>query len=306
MLNKYIRRYLSIISNNYVSKLLIIGFLSIIAAYFLPDLTAGIIQNDMPDYPGVKQPHERFLYEQLHLLSMTLIFVFSCWISFYGIYGLIRYTMLQKHQGRKKLVLILVTYMYMIIGFGNTYFLISYVADGYDALHKFENYYNLSQNKDTKEFMIKKDLHTPNSNALSGISDKLWSGVDTKEQLQLWNYELFNEIPEPLPVSLIFKGVEYTQPQVIRYLPNNKLSVYADCLYFSTITIASVGYGDIIPKSGLAKLLVCLETIAGQLLLALGIASAYSGISTTNNDTRETNQRVRFRRNKSFTSRTDE
>lgn len=301
MLNKYIRRCLSMIRNNYIAKLLIIAILSIVVAYFLPDFTAWTIEKDMPAYPGVKKPQELLFYDHIHQLSMGLVLVLSCWISFYGIYKLIRYTMLQKHQGRKKLVLVLVTYIYMIIGFANTYFLITYLADGYDALHKFDDYYKLSLNKETKEFMIEKEIRIPNSNALSGIKEKLWSGVDTKEQLQLWNAELFDKIPRPLPVSFIFKGVEYTQHQVIRYLPNNKLYVYADCLYFSTVTIASIGYGDITPLSGLAKFLVCLEAIMGQLLLALGIASAYSGISNTSKNTSVVNRGIRFRRNKSST-----
>jgi hypothetical protein len=297
----YIRRYLSSISNNYITKLLTIAVLSIITAYYLPDLTAWLIQNNMPDYPGIKKPQELLFYDQIHQLSMGLIFIFSCWISFYGIYKLIRYTILQERDGKKKLILVLVTYIYMIIGFANTYFLITYLADGYDSLHKFNDYYNLSLDKETKEYMIQKDLRIPNSNALSGIPHKLWSGVDTKEQLQLWNSEPFYKLPEPLPVSAIFKGVEYTQHQVIRYLPNNKPFVYADCLYFSTITIASVGYGDIIPLSALAKLLVCLETTMGQLLLALGIASAYSEVSTIRKNNRVVYQGARFRKNKSST-----
>lgn len=290
------KKYISIINNSYIAKPLIIAFLSIIIAYFLPDLTAGIIEKDIPEFPGMRLSDEVNFYEQIHLFSMGLILIFSTWISFYGIYGLIRYTMLQKHQGRRKLVLVLVTYMYMIIGFANTYFLISYVGDGYDALHKFQHYYKLSQNKETKNLMIQNGLRIPNSNALFGIKDKLWSGIDTKEQLQLYHPELFHEVAEPLPVSFIFRGLDYTQPQVIRYLPNNKLSVYADCLYFSTITIAAVGYGDITPQSSLSKLLVCLETIMGQLLLALGIASAYSGISASSKNTRVVNQGVHLER----------
>lgn len=262
----------------------------------MPDLTAGFIEKGIPDFPGIRLSQELTFYDHVHLGSMGFILIFSCWISFYGIYGLVRYTMLQKHQGKRKLILVLVTYMYMIIGFANTYFLISYVGDCYDALHKFQNYYNLSQSKETKEMMIQKDLRIPNSNALMGIKEKLWSGVDTKEQLQLWYPKLVNEISDPLPVSFIFKGVEYTQPQVIKFMPKNKLSVYADCLYFSTITIATVGYGDIMPLSGLSKLLVCLETIMGQLLLALGIASAYSGISAVKKNSRVINQGVHLER----------
>ncbi len=289
MFISYIKRGLSMAGSHYVAKPLFIAFLSILVAYYLPDLTAGMIERSMPDFPSIEQTKKIDFYEYVQLFSMMLILIFSCWTSFYGIYGLIRYTMFQKHQGKRKLILIIVTYMYMIIGFANTYFLVSYVGDGGDALYKFQNYYKLSQNKETKELMIQKELRVSNSNALFGIKDKLWSGVDTKEQLQLWNSELFNEISEPLPVDFIFKGIEYPEPKIVRYLPDNKISIYTDCLYFSTITIASVGYGDIIPQSGLAKFLVCLETIMGQLLLALGIASAYSGISNTSKNNRMAN-----------------
>lgn len=277
---KYIKKYLSVINKNYIAKPIIIAFFSVIIAYYLPDLTAKFIEEGMPSFPEIK-PNKPNLYNQIHMISMGFILIFSCLISFYGIFGLIRYTMLQKHRGKRKLILVLVTYMYMIIGFANTYFLISYVGDGYDAIHKFNNYYNISQNKETKDLVVQKELRISNSNALSGIKDKLWSGVDTQEQLKLWNSGLSSDITEPLPISIVLKGVEYPQPQVIRYLPDNKPAVYANCLYFSTITIAALGYGDILPQSYLAKLLVCLETIMGQLLLALGIASAYSGISST-------------------------
>ncbi len=43
-------------------------------------------------------------------------------------------------------------------------------------------------------------------------------------------------------------------------------------IYFSFITLATVGYGDIVPKSDLARGLAVLETVAGQLYLAVLVA----------------------------------
>ena len=52
----------------------------------------------------------------------------------------------------------------------------------------------------------------------------------------------------------------------------NNLRGYPDLLYYSFITLATVGYGDITPVTPLARSLAVLEAITGQLYLAVMIA----------------------------------
>jgi len=49
--------------------------------------------------------------------------------------------------------------------------------------------------------------------------------------------------------------------------------VFSDLTYFSFVTLASLGYGDISPVSGLAKTLAYLEALVGQFYLAVMVAS---------------------------------
>ena len=45
-----------------------------------------------------------------------------------------------------------------------------------------------------------------------------------------------------------------------------------DALYFSFVTLTTLGYGDITPRSDTAKMLVALEALVGQLFLAILVA----------------------------------
>lgn len=49
--------------------------------------------------------------------------------------------------------------------------------------------------------------------------------------------------------------------------------VFPELVYFSFVTLASLGYGDIAPTSGLSRTLAYLEAVTGQFYLAVMVAS---------------------------------
>ena len=71
---------------------------------------------------------------------------------------------------------------------------------------------------------------------------------------------LFSTLQDFDPTTLAVGGAEGT----IITVPTG--------IYFSFVTLATVGYGDIVPKSDLARGLAVLETVAGQLYLAVLVA----------------------------------
>jgi hypothetical protein len=56
----------------------------------------------------------------------------------------------------------------------------------------------------------------------------------------------------------------------------NGLEIYFRSIYFSFITLTSVGYGEVLPLSLLAQLLVILESVMGVLLLSFSLGIVFS------------------------------
>jgi hypothetical protein len=76
--------------------------------------------------------------------------------------------------------------------------------------------------------------------------------------------------------TLVFEIIELRQPGSFSGVPDNANSNRAELastmMYFSLVSITTMGFGDIVPVSGLARPLVVLEGVFGQLYLAVMIA----------------------------------
>ena len=64
------------------------------------------------------------------------------------------------------------------------------------------------------------------------------------------------------PASFRFPNAEPTKPGVVR----------SDLLYFSIVTIVTLGYGDIVPVSPLARMVAAFEGVVGQFYVAAVVA----------------------------------
>ena len=78
---------------------------------------------------------------------------------------------------------------------------------------------------------------------------------------------LFCIFVEQWPGSFSFQGSSFTE---------NKQNVLAHMIYFSFVTLGTLGYGDIIPVSGPARALAVTESIIGQMYLAVVVARLVS------------------------------
>jgi len=67
-------------------------------------------------------------------------------------------------------------------------------------------------------------------------------------------------------------------------LGTNSTDRQSDLIYFSLVTLTTIGYGDIVPLTGEARMLAALEGVTGVLYIAITVAILVSGYRRTSSD----------------------
>jgi hypothetical protein len=83
-----------------------------------------------------------------------------------------------------------------------------------------------------------------------------------------------------LSLLFLWAFLYYTLP-LSSFCP--KLDEFVNALYFSGVTITTLGYGDVLPHSWYAKLLCLIEVLSGLLVLVVAVASYLAGVAESRN-----------------------
>jgi hypothetical protein len=76
----------------------------------------------------------------------------------------------------------------------------------------------------------------------------------------------------------LYSAIDIISPQSIQHSASAAADRHAELLYFSLVTLSTVGYGDVVPLKGEVRMLAALEGVAGVLYIAITVAllvSAY-------------------------------
>lgn len=152
-----------------------------------------------------------------------------------------------KATGEQRMLLIISAYLMIWLAFGNLYYFFS----------------------DTENFVV------TNSNSVTGIV-KDWDGDMHVTALQ--EHSVLRNVPhfwELVPQQKA-DGTEQLIPKTV-----NRVNGYIDCLYFSGVSILTIGYGDIVPESRFLKMLVLLEGFLGQFINVVAIGLWLSGVKSS-------------------------
>ena len=73
--------------------------------------------------------------------------------------------------------------------------------------------------------------------------------------------------------SIFYAFTEFAVPNAFRYPAAQSVDLTGDFLYYSFVTLTTLGYGDITPVHPVARTFSYLEAVAGQLFLAVLVAT---------------------------------
>lgn len=93
----------------------------------------------------------------------------------------------------------------------------------------------------------------------------------------LYSENSYHDISLVKPLLALSVNYLNNDIDIIRDYETNKNFIYplTDFLYFSAITITTLGYGDILPNSSLVRGLVMIEVLFGVIIIAIFLSSSY-------------------------------
>jgi hypothetical protein len=240
-------------------------------------------------YNVLSDNHERNL---LYDVLIPLFFIFS--FGFPVIFGIVFCVKSFTAKGRKEaLSNIIHSYLAIILIFAATYFQCSVLGDLTDAANKRE-LYALQRNR--KEHIDKNItfMRVNDTRAFKGIKPRLWSGIDYPALSLLLNYngtynpDLHTTFTrngyEDLSIEQIERitnNINDSTTNVIEYIDENEKEVYGNCLYYSVICIATVGFGDISPNLWYTKFFTAVEILGGMTIFIFAIGFLFTRWSNT-------------------------
>lgn len=113
--------------------------------------------------------------------------------------------------------------------------------------------------------------------AFRGMTNRMWGGL--RDKVVGWS----RASGEP-PVEMLIKASRWSVEDIAFLKKENRLPVIVDCFYFSVITMATLGYGDITPVSMLAKLTVSVQVLVGVFLTVVAIGLAIQNLGNESNE----------------------
>lgn len=164
---------------------------------------------------------------------------------------------------------IIVSYFCLMFVFASMYHVGIFFADYDQAATMYERY-------DVDGPPLIDERIADNRRAFGGIQRLFWSSPEVPPENLQSDGTLYPwaRLPQGNAIRAIAQQRSFTD--VVRFVPGAAAGIFGDALYFSAITITTVGYGDIVPKKPTMRFIAALEALCNPLLLIFGFGIVLS------------------------------
>ena len=178
--------------------------------------------------------------------------------------GFAIFSSFQKRSRAQMFKVIFVAYLGSILIFAGEYYVIVGVDDYNDARMQINHYE--AEATSVGAHLSEKVKPYKSQKAFTGFESHLWS---TFEDDHYDAVALYTNYPQGL------KPAVENAKNNLRFLPENRLLVFANCLHYSVITMTTVGFGDISPQVWLARFYTDIEALTGTALFIVALGMVF-------------------------------
>jgi len=175
-------------------------------------------------------------------------------------------------QKRPMLTPVIACFLSILLVFAGIYYSMACLGDYNDAVVKMVFY-------SKRYYDPERDLPLSESQrAFRGIENRRWAGLELLAMQKRSAYLQPQDVQGVPLDDLRTAAASLPKPEAVS---NTKdlIPLLVDCLHFSTVTITTLGYGDISPQTWYAKMAADLEVLSGVFIVAISVGTYFSRIN---------------------------
>jgi hypothetical protein len=180
----------------------------------------------------------------------------------------------RRRAAKEGLLVIFTGYMAVLISFAGIYYSFAVISNYHEA-HSFADFYIHSAKLLDQGTLKRLPVRGRDEKAFSGMRYSTWSGLADVARPSFWHPSA--TVSDDLLLSAARRyvpktpGVDSSRTFQPRFQAGKRLPTFLQCLHFSVVTMATVGYGDMNPDKWYSQLAVDIQILIGQILIVFGL-----------------------------------